>query len=62
MSSGGPGDAFEEAIEDGLAVGLVVVAGVVSLAQEHGDVFGSGVEVGAGLAGGLNRPGFVGGS
>jgi len=32
-------------------VGLVVVAGVVALAQQDGDELGSGGEVGAGFAG-----------
>ena len=44
-------DAVEEAVEEGRSVGLVVVAGVVALAEEDGHELGSGLEVGAGLAG-----------
>ena len=47
-------DALDDLVEEGCAVGLVVVAGVVSLSKEDGDEFGSGAEVGAGFAGGLH--------
>ena len=46
-----PVDSLEEVVEEGGAVGLVVVAGVVALAEEDGHELGSGLEVGAGLAG-----------
>jgi hypothetical protein len=42
---------LDEVVEEGGAVGLVVVAGVVALAEEDGDELGSGSEVGAGFAG-----------
>ena len=51
LSSTVSGDSFEEAVEECLAVGLVVVAGVVALAEDDGYELGSGLEVGAGLAG-----------
>jgi hypothetical protein len=35
----------EEPVEDGCSVGLVVVTGVVSLAEQDGDELGSGLEV-----------------
>jgi hypothetical protein len=41
----------DEVVEEGLAFGLVVVSGVVALAEEDGDVLGAGLEVGAGFAG-----------
>jgi hypothetical protein len=71
VSSGVSGDSFEEAVEEGGSVGLVVVAGVVSLAQEDEDELGSGLEgparraaleVGAGLAGGFHAAVELGGS
>ena len=44
-------DAVEEAVEESGAVGLVVVSGVVALAEEHGHELVSGFEVRAGFAG-----------
>ena len=41
---------FDEGVEEVGSVGLVAVAGVVSLAEEDGDELGPGGEVGAGLA------------
>jgi hypothetical protein len=41
----------EESVEEGGAVGLVVLAGVVALAEQDGSELDAGVEVGAGLAG-----------
>ena len=49
MSRACAGDAVEEAVEDGGPVGLVVVSGVVALAEQDGDEGGSGLEVGAGI-------------
>lgn len=54
MSSGLLGGAGDEGVEEGGAVGLVVVAGVVSLAEQDGHELGSGGEVAAGLAGGFH--------
>jgi hypothetical protein len=50
MSRGrfGSGD---EVLEEGGPIGLVVVAGVVALAEQDGDELGSGVEVAARFAG-----------
>jgi hypothetical protein len=45
---------LEEVVEERSSVGLVVVAGVVTLAEEDGNELGSGVEVGAGLARGFH--------
>jgi hypothetical protein len=45
---------LDEGVEEFGALGLVVVAGVVSLVAEDGDELGSGGEVGAGLADGLH--------
>jgi hypothetical protein len=42
---------FDEPVEEDGAIGLVVVAGVVALAQQDGDELGSGGEVGARFAG-----------
>ena len=41
-------------VEEGGSVGLVVVVGVVALAEEDGHELGAGVEVGAGFAGGFH--------
>jgi hypothetical protein len=41
----------DEGVEKGGAVGLVVLAGAVALADEDGHELGTGAEVGAGLAG-----------
>jgi hypothetical protein len=45
---------LEEAVEQCDLVGLIVVAGVVALAEEDGRELGSGLEVGAGFAGGFH--------
>ena len=45
---------LDEGVEKVDAVGLMMVAGVVSLAEEDGDELASGGEVGAGLAGGFH--------
>jgi hypothetical protein len=54
LSSTVSGDSLEEAVEEGFAVGLVVVVGVVALAEDDGHELGSGLEVGAGLARGFH--------
>jgi hypothetical protein len=41
----------DEAVEEGCAVGLVVLACVVALSDDHGDELGTSLQVGAGLAG-----------
>ena len=55
-------DSFEEAVEEGLAVGLVVVAGVVALAEDDGYELGAGLEVRAGLARGFESAFELGGA
>ena len=45
---------LDDLVEEGGAVGLVVVACVVSLAEQDGDELGPGLEVAAGLAGGFH--------
>ena len=47
-------DAVEEGVEEGGSFGLVVVSGVVALAEEDGHELGAGFEVGAGLADGFH--------
>lgn len=40
-------EAGEDLVEENLPAGLVALGGVVSLAEEDGDEFGAGLEVGA---------------
>jgi hypothetical protein len=60
--SSGFGDVVEDVVEELGSFGLVVVLGVVALAEEDGDVLGSGLEVGAGFAGGFHAAFELGGA